>query len=111
MLNINSFTNVGRSLSDPSTGIKKYWCLINKILNKAKIPEMPPLLENDIFVVDFSSKAQIFNDYFILQCRTLDTGSEIPSDILVTASQVPVQYCANVVETGSKGRGTGTKLI
>ena len=82
------FANVGRTLSDPSTGTKKYWCLINKILNKAKIPEIPPLLENDIFVLDFSSKAQIFNDYFILQCTTLDTGSEIPNDLLVTASQL-----------------------
>ena len=82
------FTNVGRTLSDPSTGTKKYWCLINKILNKAKIPEIPPLLENDIFVLDFSSKAQIFNDYFILQCTTLDTGSEIPSDVPVIASQL-----------------------
>ena len=82
------FTNVGRTLSDPSTGTKKYWSLINKILNKAKIPEIPPLLENDIFVLDFASKAQIFNDYFILQCTTLDTGSEIPSDLPVTASQL-----------------------
>ena len=82
------FTNVGRTLSDPSTGTKKYWCLINKILNKARIPEIPFLLENDIFVLDFSSKAQIFNDYFILECTTLDTGSEIPSDLPVTASQL-----------------------
>ena len=82
------FFNIGRKLSDPSTGTKKYWSLVNKILNKAKIPEIPPLLENDIFVLDFASKAQIFNDYFILQCTTLDTGSEIPSDISVTATQL-----------------------
>ena len=39
-------------------------------------------------MLDFSSKAQIFNDYFILQCTTLDTGSEIPSDVPVIASQL-----------------------
>ena len=82
------FTNVGCTLSDPSTGTKKYWYLINKIFNKAKIPEIPPLLENDIFVLAFSSKAQIFNDYSILQCTTLDTGSEIPSDVPVIGSQL-----------------------
>ena len=82
------FFNIGRKLSDPSTGTKMYWSLVNKILNKAKIPEIPPLLENDIFVLDFASKAQMFNDYFILQCTTLDTGSEIPSDIPVTATQL-----------------------
>ena len=82
------FFNIGRKLSDPSTGTKMYWSLVNKILNKAKIPEIPPLLENDIFVLDFASKDQIFNDYFILQCTTLDAGSEIPSDIPVTATQL-----------------------
>ena len=75
------FAKVGRKLSDPSTGTKMYWSLVNKVLNKAKIPEIPPLLENDIFILDFTSKAQIFNDYFILQCTTLDTGSEIPCDL------------------------------
>ena len=59
-----------------------------KILSKAKIPEIPPLLENDIFVLDFASKAQIFNDYFILQCTTLDTGSEIPCDLPGKISQL-----------------------
>ena len=38
---------------------------------------MPPLLENGLFVTDFTEKAQLFNDYFILQCTTIDTGSEI----------------------------------
>ena len=42
------------------------------------MPVIPPLLENDIFVLDFTDNAQIFNDYFMLQCTTLDTGSEIP---------------------------------
>ena len=72
------FTKIGRTLSNPTTGRKSYWALINKILNKAKVPVTPPLLENDIFVLDFTDKAQIFNDYFMLQCTTLDTGSEIP---------------------------------
>ena len=75
------FAKVGRKLSDPTTGTKMYWSLVNKILNKAKIPEIPPLLENDIFVLDFASKAQIFNDYFILQCTALETGSEIPCEL------------------------------
>ena len=46
------FTDIGSKLSHPSTGTKKYWSLINKILNKSKIPEIPPLLEEDIFVTD-----------------------------------------------------------
>ncbi len=39
------FTKIGRTLSNPETGKKLYWSLINKILNKAKIPIIPPLLD------------------------------------------------------------------
>ena len=82
------FTDIGRKLSDPSTGTKKYWSLINKILNKSKIPEIPPLLEDDIFVTDYASKAQIFIDHFILQCIALNSGSEIPSELPITSFQL-----------------------
>ena len=56
----NYLTNMGRTLSNPNTGRKTYRCLINKILNKAKIPIIPPLLENDILVLDFVSKGISF---------------------------------------------------
>ena len=82
----NFFLKAGKSLADPSTGSKTYWSLINAVLNKAKIPVIPPLLDNDIFVTNFSEKAQIFNDYFLLQCTTIDTGSEIPQDEPVTVT-------------------------
>ena len=59
------FTKIGRTLSNPTTGRKSYWALINKILNKAKVPVIPPLLENDIFVLDFTDKAQIFNPILV----------------------------------------------
>ncbi len=91
----NYFLKIGGKLSSPTTGIKSYWSLINKVLNKSKIPIIPPLLENDIFVLDFTAKAQIFNDYFILQCTTLDTGSEIPRDVPVCA---PPLNCFQISE-------------
>ena len=69
------------------TGNKMYWSMINRVLNKAKIPLIPPLLENGRVVLDFEKKAQIFNDYFILQCTALDTGSEIHN---ATPFDVPV---------------------
>ena len=74
----NYFIKLGERLSNPITGIKSYWSLVNKVLNKAKIPLFPLLLENDVFAMDFTAKAQIFNDYFILQRTSLDTVSEIP---------------------------------
>ena len=77
----NYFRKAGKTLADPGTNGKTYWTLINTVLNKVKIPMIPPLLENGVFVTDFTEKAQIFNDYFILQCTTIDTGSEIPRDL------------------------------
>ena len=79
------FKNVGVKLSKPETGIKTYWSLINNLLNKAKIPIIPPLLENDIFILDFTAKTEIFNKYFIQQCTTNDTGSTIPQDTIPSA--------------------------
>ena len=70
------------------TSRKTYWSLINTLLNKAKIPIIPPLLENGLFIMDFTEKAQIFNEYFILQCTTIDTGSELPQDATAPSSLI-----------------------
>ena len=76
----NYLRKTGQTLANPGTSNKTYWTLINTVLNKAKIPTIPPLLENGLFITDFTEKAQLFNDHFILQCTTIDTGSEIPQD-------------------------------
>ena len=81
----NYFLKVGKALANPETCSKTYWSLINTVLNKAKVPLIPPILENGIFITDFTEKAQLFNDYFILQCTTIGTDSEIPRDSPVTA--------------------------
>ena len=46
------------------------------------------LLENGLFITDFTEKAQLFNDYFILQCTTIDTRSEIPQQTPVTTTLI-----------------------
>ena len=84
----NYFLRAGQTLADPGTSSKTYWTLINTVLNKVKIPIIPPLLENGLFVTDFTEKAQLFNDYFILQCTTIDTGSEIPHDMPVPVALI-----------------------
>ena len=54
------FMKIGETLSNSDIGNKRYWSLINKILNKTKVPLIPPLPENDVFVLDFEAKAKIF---------------------------------------------------
>ena len=36
----NYFMKIGQTLSNDDTGQKAYWSLINKVLNKAKTPEI-----------------------------------------------------------------------
>ena len=53
----NYFLKARNTLASPGTSRKRYWSLINTVLNKAKIPIMPPLLENGLFVTDSTEKA------------------------------------------------------
>ena len=59
----NYFSSLGRKLSDPSIGVKAYWTTLNKVINNKKMTNIPPLLENGIFVTNFQKKADIFNDF------------------------------------------------
>ena len=77
----NYLRKTGQPLANPETSSKTYWFLISTVLNKVKIPIIPPLLENGLsFITDFTELAQLFNDNFILQCTMIDTDSEIPHD-------------------------------
>ena len=69
----------GAELTDPSTGSKKYWKILNTFLNKCKIPRIPPLFENGSFVTDCREKATIFNNYFAKQCTPFLTNSVLPT--------------------------------
>ena len=51
-------------LDCPDTGSKTYWFIINRILNKKKIPNIPLLLVNNKLVSDFHKKAELFNRHF-----------------------------------------------
>ena len=39
---------------------------------------MTPPLENGLFLTDFTEKEKLFNDYFIIECKSIDTGTVIP---------------------------------
>ena len=82
------FLKAGKTLASAGSPSKTYWSMINTVLKKAKIPIMPSLIENGLFVTDFSQKVQLFNYYFILQCTTNDTDSEIPENVPVTSTLI-----------------------
>ena len=77
----NYFACLGRKLSDPSVEIKTYWSTLNKIVNKKKTTNIPPLLENGLFVINFQAKADMFNEFFVQQCSFNVNDSTLPNPI------------------------------
>ena len=69
------------TLPNPVTSSQTYWSLINTLVNKAKFPIVQPLYENGLFIAYFEEKVQASNDYFILQCSTIDTRNVIPPQV------------------------------
>ena len=80
--------NLGDKLADNRTGQKTYWKIINKLLNKCKIPRIPPLLIADKFVTCCKQKAVLFNDFFVAQCQPFRNASVLPNFSLSTAAKL-----------------------
>ena len=68
----------GAKLADPKTGQKSYWKVMNKFMNKCKVPRVPPLFENNKFITNCFEKATFFNSYFSEQCTPFSTESVLP---------------------------------
>ena len=80
--------HLGDKLADPTTGQKTYWKILNKFLNKCKVPRIPPLIVNDKFIIDYKEKASLFNTFFASQCTPLLNDSELPNLIFLTNSRI-----------------------
>ena len=61
---------------DPMTSPKVYRSVLKKMLNNNKIPCIPPLLQDNKYVIDFRKKAELFNLFFAKQCSIIDKLSQ-----------------------------------
>ena len=73
------FFKLGKKLSDPHIGVKSYWSILNKLIDKKKFVNIPPILENGLFVTNLKAKASLFNNYFVGQCSVIETNSTLPA--------------------------------
>ena len=73
------YLKLGHKLVDPKLGIKAYWAVLNRLINKKKTLTIPPLLENGLFVTSVQTKANLLNDYFVKQCCAIPTQSTLPT--------------------------------
>ena len=56
------FLKLGQKLSDPTNGVKAYWSTLNKIINRNKVTNVPPLLENGVFVTNYQTKVNVLTN-------------------------------------------------
>ena len=52
------FNNLGSKLNDSKTGSKTFWTALKRLVNKKKLANIPPLLDNERIVSDFREKVQ-----------------------------------------------------
>ena len=52
-----NYSKLGKKLSDPHIGVKSHWSILNKLIHKKKFTNIPPILENGLFVSNLEAKA------------------------------------------------------
>ena len=66
-------------LDNPNTAPKTYWSIISRILNKRKIPAIPPILADVKLVSNFKIKSELFDSHFAAQCTPIKNASTLPT--------------------------------
>ena len=65
-----------------------------------------------MFITDFTERAQIFNDYFLLQCTTIDTGSVVPPYVpapssLISDFPISDEEILNIIRSSNPNKAHG----
>ena len=69
---------LGLNITDPNTSQKSYCKVVTKLLNKCKVPKIPPIFINNQFIVNCKLKAAAFNNVFAAQCNVITNNSTVP---------------------------------
>ena len=86
-INIIENSPFGVKFSDPKTGQKHFWTAYKKITNKKVNTNIPPIIENGVYISNCKQKSVIFNQYFANQCTINETDASL-SHVSVTKSQI-----------------------
>ena len=78
----------GNKVNNPGTSQKSYWKIINGVMNECRAPKIPPLLVNNLFILNCREKARYFNDYFSQQCKPVINNSVLPILRLLTNKKI-----------------------
>ena len=72
------YENLAKKLNNSLLQTKTNWSILKTFYNNKKIPQIPPLLEDDKFLTDMKTKADIFSKFFAEQCTSLKNDSKRP---------------------------------
>ena len=57
-------------------------------MNKCKAPNIPPLLVNNLFILNCREKARYFNDFFSQQCKLVINNGVLPTFTFFTDKRI-----------------------
>ena len=80
--------DLAKKLCDSRRGSKIFWTAFKRLINKKKFTNIPPMIENNVFVTNFKHKSNILNSYFAQQCQPLQNDSVLPAFSLLTDSSL-----------------------
>ena len=84
-------------MNDPQTGAKSYWSILNKFLQKKKIPLIPPICLNGTFITKICEKITLFNTFFADQCTLINNNSTLPPFEYKVNSKFDISFTENEI--------------
>ena len=108
------YAYLGIKLSDPEIGQKHFWTADKRIANKKRNTNIPPIIDDGVFISNFKKKADLFNDYFANQCIINENGSVLPrfvpkTNVLLSHVYVYVtkEQISNIINNLSSNKAHG----
>ena len=74
----NYQNKMAKKLDNPFAAPKAYCSILNNFLGKRKTPNIPPLIVNHFVVSDFTTKTNLFKNFFASQCTPVVNSSALP---------------------------------
>ena len=81
------YRRIASKLNDANSAPKTYWSILKSFVNGKKIPLIPPILVKDQLVTNFLEKANLFNEFFIQKCSTIENDSALPNDLVFETTE------------------------
>ena len=85
-------------------------------MNKCRAPTIPPLLVNNLFVINCREKANHFNDIFSKQCKSIINNSVLPPLNFITDKRIDFVNIQNndivlLIRSLNPNKATGSDII